>query len=135
MNEKMAPKSGRKNSASTKKVSARNSAAHHGKQSEGSGGPYRYVNKVKESEDESATMAELRAIVDGISKSYDSDDNLSCGDNVSVESLTMQSQVTWGALNNDLDESNYQAKGITSSFSEEAISKDKGSRSNYLLYE
>eukprot|EP01035_Chromulina_nebulosa_P021848 gene21848-28279_t len=125
MNEKMAPKSGRKNSASTKKVAARNSAAHHGKQSEGSVGPYRYVNKVKESEDESATMAELRAIVDGISKSYDSDDNLSCGDNVSVESLTMQSQVTWGASNNDLDESNYQAKGITSSFSEEAISKGK----------
>ena len=127
MNEKMTPKSGRKNSASTKKVTTRNSAAHHGKPSEGSVGPYRYVNKVKDSEDEpAASLAELRAIVDGISKSYDSEDNLSCGDNVSVESLTMQSQVTWGASNNDLDESDYKTKAITSSFSEEAITKSKG---------
>ena len=91
-------------------------------------GPYRYVKKVlkDQEEDDKATLAELRAIVDGISKSYDSDDNLSCGDNISVESLTLPSQGTWGASNHDLDDSDYRTKGITSSFSEEAIAKATG---------
>ena len=130
MDGKLPAKSGRKNSASAKKGTSRNNMVAQTepeKPSEGVG-PYRYVKKVikDQEEDDKATLAELRAIVDGISKSYDSDDNLSCGDNISVESLTLQSQGTWGASNNDLDDSDYRTKGITSSFSEEAIAKATG---------
>ena len=101
-----------------------------GKESGKSGGPYRYVSKAHVRSGESGATSDAN-----MSKSHsgdgpfniDSDDNLSCCDNISVESLTLaQSQTAiWGASasNNLEDSENSQTRSMVAvSFSENSLS-------------